>query len=311
MKKYFKSSLLVAVLTTANICYAQTGASEDNPIDRTSFIVNPSFENGTSGWTVTNLVSQSNNSFTKKEGTFYLEKWVSSGSAGSTSVKQTIDKLPVGLYKLTVGAQNITQSTPSQENTGVNIFANDEQIAVYTANDYSVQFKYLGGQVEIGFKSQNAGGNWIAVDNFRLYQIGDVDKSEVVPTLQAKITEVEAFYDAEKEGSSEFLAEINKAKGMIEDIASSADDLAQEISALDLALFAFRIANPEQGTGTAPKVSSTNHYVPTGSTEALIRASMTGSNILERGVCWSTEHNPTVLDERTTEYHQLTLKVLV
>lgn len=305
MKKIFNSIMLVAVIATANICYAQTIPSEDNPIDRTDFIVNPSFENGTTGWTVSNLVSQSNNSFTQKEGTFYLEKWVSSGSAGNANVKQIITKLPVGLYKLTAGAQNISQSTPAKENTGVKIFANDEQTDVYTANDYSIKFKYVGGQVEIGYVSQNAGGNWIAVDNFRLYQIGDVDKSEVIPSLQAKITEVEAFYDAEKEGSAEFLSEINKAKGMIEDSASSADDLAQEISALDFALFAFRIANPEQGPGTAPKVSSTNHYAPTGSTEALVRASMTGSNILERGVCWSTEHNPTVLNDRTTEYHQL------
>lgn len=305
MKKNLKSIMLIAALTIANICYAQTGASEENPIDRTALIVNHSFENGTFGWTVSNLVSQSNSSFPNKEGTFYLEKWVSSGSAGSASVKQSVNNLPVGLYKLTVAAQNILQSTPTKQNTGVHIFANDEKTAVYTADDYSLEFKNVGGQVEIGYTSQNAGGNWIAVDNFRLYQIGDVDKSEVIPLLQAKITEVEAYYDAEKEGSAEFLTEINKAKGMIEDSDASADDLAQEISALDLALFAYRIANPEQGSGTAPKVSSTNHYVPTGSTEALVRASMTGSNIMERGVCWSTEHNPTVLDNRTTEYHQL------
>lgn len=305
MKKNLKSIMLIAALTTANICYAQTGASEENPIDRTAFIVNHSFENGTFGWTVSNLVSQSNSSFPNKEGTFYLEKWVSSGSAGNASVKQSVNNLPVGLYKLTAAAQNILQSTPTKQNTGVHIFANDEKTAVYTADDYSLEFKNVGGQVEIGYTSQNAGGNWIAVDNFRLYQIGDVDKSEVIPLLQAKITEVEAYYDAEKEGSAEFLTEINKAKGMIEDSDASADDLAQEISALDLALFAYRIANPEQGSGTAPKVSSTNHYVPTGSTEALVRASMTGSNIMERGVCWSTKHNPTVLDNRTTEYHQL------
>ena len=36
-----------------------------------------------------------------------------------------------------------------------------------------------------------------------------------------------------------------------------------------------------------------------------MRATMTGSNILERGVCWSTEHNPTVLDSRTTKSFSL------
>ena len=36
-----------------------------------------------------------------------------------------------------------------------------------------------------------------------------------------------------------------------------------------------------------------------------MRATMTGTNILERGVCWSKEHNPTVLDDRTTEYWTL------
>ena len=303
MKKNIKTILLFAALTTANFIYAQSGASEEKPINRTGYITNPSFEHSTFGWTVANLVSQSNSSFTMKEGAFYLEKWVQSGSAGNASAKQVVNNLPVGLYKLTVGAQNLSQSDANKQNTGISIIAGNENTSVYTPGDYSVTFKNVSGSVEIGYVAQSAGGNWIAVDNFRLYQIGDVERAEVAPSLQAKISEVETHYDAEKAESNDFITEINKAKAMIEDNTLSADELGQEIFALDTALFKFQLANPEPGTGNAPKVTSTNHYVPTGSTEALVRANMTGSNILERGVCWSTEHNPTVLDNRTTEYH--------
>lgn len=77
-------------------------------------------------------------------------------------------------------------------------------------------------------------------------------------------------------------------------------------AAVEVAEFAIGVATAEPDTtGAIPAVTQTNRYVATGANEALMRANMTGSNILERGVCWSTYRNPTVMDQRTTKYFQL------
>lgn len=358
-------------LNEAITVYRRANISEENPLDVTKdYIVNPSFENSTNGWEVENLVTQTNSSFTKKSGGTYLEKWTGSGSVGSGYVKQTIT-LPNGVYKLMASAQNYTQSSTSKKNTGAYIYAGDQQEIVYTPADYTVKFTSIAGQVEIGYIAENATGNWICVDNFRLYQIGTIDATAAVAeltriigtaehlmsqtmsattsanlqhtidaaklitdasaetdlqaatlalqaaisaaqtsiskyaALATQITTIEASYDASKEGAEAFKAELDKAKALVVNTAATSDELASEIAALDKALLAFNLANATAGTGTVPKVTVTNHYIATGSTEALVRATMTGSNILERGVCWSTEHEPTVLDNRTTEYHSL------
>ncbi len=348
--------------------YKKQNISEENPYDCTSYIPNPSFEDGIANWTISNLVSQTNTSFTKKSGSVYFEKWVASGNVvGDGSAVQTITNVPNGVYKLTVGAQNYSQNSTSKKNTGAYIFADDQQTPVYTPGDYSVTFTNITGQVKIGFIAEGATGNWLAVDNFRLYQIGEVDNSTIISELtrivkdatalqpsmmsgtvattlqstidvanaviagtkdysadvtlnlfaamesaeqsiaeyellQSTITSVESSYDETKEGASDFLAALNTAKALVVNSAATSADLANGVEVLEKALLAFNIANATAGTGSAPKVTSTNHFVPTGATQALVRASFSGSNIIERGVCWSTEHNPTVLDNRTTKY---------
>ena len=358
-------------LNAAIDAYRKENVSEENPLDKTEYITDPNFEKNATGWTTENLQTQSNSTFTKKSGNIYLEKWGSSGSVGDASAKQTLKNIPNGKYKLTVAAQNYTQSNTSRRNTGAYIFADDQQTTVYTPNDYSVTFTNIAGEVEIGFKAQKATGNWLAIDNFRLYLIGYLSAEDVVAetrhlvdaakalqasmmsakaantlqqaisageaitttseeadvqtaakalksatkaatasiaeyqALQDKITATEADYDETQEGAADLKAAIDQAKELHQNAAATSAALTAEIAALDKALLAFHLANATAGTGTAPKVTSTNHYVATGATQALVRATMTGSNIIERGVCWSTKHEPTVLDNRTTDYFSL------
>ena len=363
------SAEIVALSKQISI-FRKDNASEEDPYDMTSYIVNPSFENSTNGWANANLSSQSNTSFPKKEGTYYLEKWTASGSIGDGFVSQVIKDLPNGQYKLTVAAQN-GSATTNNKNTGVVIYAGDQETPVYGPDDYSVKFTSITGEVEIGYKAVNASSNWLAVDNFRLYLIGHVDNDAIIAelgrliseaealkanmmsataskTLQeaidkakeitnesseadvreatktiqaaievaktsiaeyqalvAQIETIEANYDETKEGAAELKAEIDKAKELAKNADATSEELAAEIEALDKALLAFNIANATAGTGTAPRITVTHKYVAMGSTEALVRATSTGSNIIERGVCWSTEHNPTVLDNRTTKSFSL------
>lgn len=335
-------------------------------------IENPSFENGTKGWTVDGMVTQTNAEFTKKAGTVYVEKWVSKGNAvGNASVSQVLRNVPKGKYRLTVGAQNLNQNSLTQKCAGAWIYAGNQQTPVYTAADYSVEFTSLIGEVEVGFRAEGAKGNWLAVDNFRIQKIGDVDGADVVAEIQRVVTEaialqpnmmsgkaaealanaitegnaitetsadaavqtayknltaaidaavasiaeykaladalnaVKGAYDETKQGAADFKAELDKATEMVSNPDATSAELAAEVVALDRASLAFNLANATPGSGTAPSVTETNHYVVTGATEALMRAKMTGSNILERGVCWSTDHNPTVLDDRTTKSFSL------
>jgi len=291
MKKIFS---LVALSLTCVMLSAQ---------DATQYITNPSLEEGFDGWTNNSLASQSNNSFAMKAGNMYAEKWVAKGSqVGSASLKQTVVGLPLGQYRLTVGAQNLNQSNTSAQCEGAYIFAGEQQTPVYTPADYSVEFENLTGTVEIGFVASSAKGNWLAVDNFRLEKTGEVDMTQVYAALKDKIGEAEALYDAEKNEADALLEVIEQAKAMYNEQTATADEVLAMMSALDQAMFAFRIAN---GTGSSPKITKTDHYVATGATQALMRATISGSNILEKGICWSTGHNPTVFDSRSTTSYSL------
>ena len=307
---------VISRLQTAMEAYRQQNISEENPLDKTEYITNPSFENGTTGWTVEALGSQGNNSFTKKDGSYYMEKWVSSSSkVGSASARQTLKNLPNGVYKLTVAAQNLSQSSITKQCAGAYIFADDKQEPVYTPNDYSVKFTSIMGEAEIGFVAEDAEGNWLAVDNFRLYLIGKICLAEVMAEVQRLINVAENLVIPEEiastyQVSQQLIDAIAAARQLTEssteaEISAAIKALQAAIAAeqllIERALFVYHVNNPTEGSGTAPKVTETNHFVATGATQALMRATTIGSNIMESGVCWSTEHNPTVLDERTTK----------
>ena len=285
-------------------------ANAQSVTDRTSYITNPNFESGANGWVYESLQAQSNSSFTKKSGSVYMEKWVPTGNyVGNGSIYQTITQLPIGIYQLTVAAQNLNQSNTSQNCSGVYIYADDQQTSVYTPGDYSVTFTNITGEVEIGFVAKNASGNWIAVDNFRLSQIGEVEKEKVMEEVNRLLKEAEKIPTDIIPTNIASALQSAIAAGKLINAASADTDIQQALKDLKATIekgeFAANLANATPGSGTAPAVTNTNHYVATGATQALVRATMRGSNILERGVCWSTEHNPTVLDERTTKYFDL------
>lgn len=285
-------------------------ANAQSATDRTSYITNPNFESGVNGWVCESLQAQSNSSFTKKSGSVYMEKWVPTGNyVGNGSIYQTITQLPIGIYQLTVAAQNLNQSSTSQKCSGVYIYADDQQTSVYTPGDYSVTFTNITGEVEIGFVAKNASGNWIAVDNFRLSQIGEVEKETVMEEVNRLLEEAEKIPTDIIPTHIASALQAAIAAGKLINAASADTDIQQALKDLKATIekgeFAANLANATPGSGTAPAVTNTNHYVATGATQALVRATMRGSNILERGVCWSTEHNPTVLDERTTKFFDL------
>ena len=178
--------------------YRWLNASETNPVDCTDlFLTNPSFEDGTSGWTVKGMSTQSNNVFSQKEGTYYLEAWTSIGNKiGNTSVLQTITGLPKGKYKLTATALHI-QQTGSGSSTnngsaqkGATLVAGLHQTTITAMRTYSIEFTVVdeNEKTNIGAMTVNPTGNYFCVDNFRLLYIGEVATNDYAKALEELIT---------------------------------------------------------------------------------------------------------------------------
>ena len=360
-----QADAIIAMENAVDI-YKRANASEENPLDMTGLIVNPSFETGDlTGWTAKNMGIQNNNVFNIKQGTYYLEKWTGRGGAvGDGQVSQTLTAMKPGKYRLTVAAQNIQEDTPTKEQTGVTIFANSHSTPVSVRNDYTLDFMLVSDELTIGYKAEGASGNWIAVDNFRLAYLGN-DASEAAAEFaelisKAKSLTGERMYSQTKEkldsaisaaeelmanGDSESWGEasstLETAIGEAEESIDAFSQLAAAISAareelsgstsankaeyeqavdaaqavydaestdntlalstietLNVAAFAFKIEN---GSGPVPNVVTDKRFIR-GCTWAFGRSTVSGSNILEQGFCWSENPDPKVTDHRTTEY---------
>lgn len=114
--------------------------------------------------------------------------------------------------------------------------------------------------------------------------------------LADEVALAENTYEEGKNGSAELLAAINEAKKYLGNESMGVDDLDGCVKRLDDAIFTFQVAN---ATGDVPTVVTDPRHA-TGATMAFGRATFSGNNITERGFCWSTSSNPTVLDERSS-----------
>ena len=270
----------------SSICFAQTNMT-------TKYIENPNFEARFAGWdNAGSFTFNTSKNFAGQDGMVFMEKWVSKGNSlgTNTGMKQTLVGLPAGTYTLTVNAQNIQQSSEVAQ-TGAFIYAGDEQTEVSAYGQYSVVFTVLTGQTVIGFKLKTCTGNWACIDNFKLYSNGIV-KDSVNLELQKLITEAEGVI-GDGVTAPALQTAIDDAKALL----TAEGDYQAVAKALESATLNYRVQN---ATGTAPTVT-TNEFIAAGSTIALGRLTVKGT-ASERGFCWSTEPEPTVLDNRSTRY---------
>lgn len=178
--------------------YSWDNASEEYPVDCTFFIVNPSFEiDGTNGWSTDNMSLQTNSVF-KKTGNAYAQAWTSIGNKiGNASISQTIKNLPKGKYILKANALHIQQNgSGSTTNNGAAqrgaaLFAAFNKITITSMKNYSVNFAVVddNGEVEIGVIAENATGNYLCVDDFHLFYVGEIENDNYVIELQAVLNE--------------------------------------------------------------------------------------------------------------------------
>ena len=234
--------------------YEVENADSDQPLDVTKYVVNPSFENGTTGWTVKSMNRQNNGNFNMTKGSWYMDKWNSSSAAGNFSIEQTITDLPVGEYTLTIAAQNTKQSSPDTKQTGAWIFANDKKTTVQNLADYSVKAVIVGGELSIGFKGESATGNWVACDNVRLVRTS-TDLELLRPAFLKEIEALEKYlektmYDEDKAkvqataDAARQLYEANTIKGMSRCVRK----IRKAIVDAEAAIYRYNIdhANPDE-----------------------------------------------------------------
>lgn len=216
-------------------------------VNVTNKLKNASFESDFTGWVQSGMQTQTNTSFAKKAGNVYVERWTDRGNAvGNCGVSQTVTELPVGTYRLTVAAQNIQEDTPRASQTGAWIFANDQKTNVDVTNDYSVDVIVMDGTLKLGFQAENASGNWIAVDNFRLTQLDDA-REAMRALLQECVDVARTLYaDGSGKGAAALDAALKEAETLLKDGNASSEAMAEEMRKVQAAAEAFKYANADE-----------------------------------------------------------------
>ncbi len=187
-------------------------ASEDNPIDMTNLIENPTFDYGTDGWDCTFIseVSADNvgwndwnpcynysTTYVNHNGETvyptlynYIEAWAGASygenpayvwSIGDAQLSQTLTDMRAGTYILACDAMAVQQDESATGSvSGVQLFATggdlDNKEEIHTANGIPehVELKFVsaGGELVIGLRTVYTDANWIAADNFELQYLG-------------------------------------------------------------------------------------------------------------------------------------------
>jgi len=286
-----KTILVLMTLLISMMTKAQTDVSNK--------IVNGDFEGGSfAGWVnwQSKLQVQSNTSFSGKQHTHYVERWVQSGSIGETLLSQRITGLENGRYTLTAYAY-------TSDNDGCFIFANDDTQKVgTTAGLVSLTFTVIDGIADIGMKTTSAVGHWCCVDYFSLSRL-NTNANYCKTELEARVTRARTLASSNMDSAvlSALNTAISNANGFssnnTSDYTTISLALRNAMDAAERSVFATRCT--ESGSMT---VKTDTRYAR-GATMAFGRSTVTGNNILEQGFVYSdTNNQPTLADPRTTDF---------
>jgi hypothetical protein len=279
-----------------------------------NLISNSGFENGFTGWKDGTAADLSTNNFTiinsgGINNSKYLVGTANAGntSAGSISTGWSIEPQKTYYFSYHVKYQNtstsagpeiwlktsLTNSSNLQEETFKLIdtsFVNGggawtkNAVAFTNSDSYSylvARFRWLNNR--FGF------------DNFALHEAKELRNTDA---LQALINQANTLYKPSSKRASDLLLEINKAKVLLN--SSTVVEMNQGIVSLQNTIFLYQVAN---STGAVPSVT-TNPNFARGATMFFGRSSINANaqSIKEQGFCWSTNPEPTIFDNRTSNF---------
>lgn len=151
-------------------------ATDDNPVDCTSLIVNPSFEEGNlNGWQYyqgddTKAAENSNSTYTTEgcDGAYLFNTWAGSAPADGFWVSQTLNGLPAGAYELQfllASDQNNKIYVSAANGVAEFIMENAKEVG----QEGSIVFT-IEEDTDVTIKAESP--SWFKADNFRLTYFG-------------------------------------------------------------------------------------------------------------------------------------------
>ena len=207
------------------LAYGIAHSSEAEPFDLTSYVLtNPDFETGNiNGWTVDqigqNLGYQGanySNTYTDEQGNEitssinkFIEAWypVNTGALKNGSIRQTINGLPAGRYRLAADVMAVRQDGTSKDQlTGLYLFYNNgaytrhSEVPCATGDGlpeyFKFDFDFAGANtLTVGLMAENTNCNWMGMDNVKLFAIGPMQIDPTIQGLEDLINEAQEIAD--------------------------------------------------------------------------------------------------------------------
>ncbi len=265
----------ISDLNAAIFSYKVANATDQNPLNVTSFITNATVTNN-NGWLGDNNTN-SGEQYPGAPDNTYLDKW--NGSAYSYNVYQNLTGVPNGKYKLIVAARSnsdvfsVYGETATKKTTPIINNGNSGGALGNGWNDITVSdIIVLNNTIKIGVSGQAPANVWVGSDNFRLYYCG-VDLEPILADLQAKIDEAEAITDVMQKSVATALNDAittgksNLTSTDIPTLESSITSLNEAIKAANVSIAeyvklqkAIDLANSYKTTFTTPSTEAKNAF---------------------------------------------------
>ena len=197
-------SALAGDTSTDTIDIDISGADTDNPVDLSAYITNADFSNGTSAWTLDNVLTTSDVLATTIQGRTCLNSW--SNNFTSMNVYQDLTGLPAGVYTLSCyslcGPGEINDQHAYATAQGLTATSPVKTVGLWSEEGWEQQTteKILvgdDGTLRIGYASTSGGSTvgWFCVTDFTLAYYGE-DSTYVAPEDTSLETALAAFEDA-------------------------------------------------------------------------------------------------------------------
>ena len=274
-----------------NVDYEQT-VTPESPVDFTSRIQNPTFEQSLGGWVnEAGFVTFERASWNGVKdgqcisGTYYLNLYHSNGLKGR--VVQTIKDIPNGVYAVKAGLFTNT--------AGANIFAENNVVpAVVDATQfYTVYALVEDSTIELGYYSTHEKDFWSIVDNFSLTYYGNGDdarkmyeevsgtqEAEALAQIYGRLLEtVEMAEELLDELGGKYFddldAEVRKAQAMYEQQQATATEIQAQIARMNELINIgrlFKEAHDQLGKLMEELRASIEKYKSIGSSKRLAKA---------------------------------------
>ena len=217
------------------------GASEEQP-KFTDLLVNPSFDADNSGWIEDGgsptLGHQKNDKYQDPDDESvvmdqFCEKWTKPGGTSAIHLYQKFGNMPSGRYRLSAVTLGYNQSNLNDIPRGLYLFADaskyDEKFRAeaHTVKFYGIkngtpggadvptprkvvlEFYSRGGDLTLGFMTENTNCNWFGIDNVKLEYMGS--EGGLAAELARTVKSAEAYLQ-EQIGANAHFSASGKAK---------------------------------------------------------------------------------------------------